>query len=165
MHLDQIRNFPQLFDLEPVVTDVLQTYATIAASKGITINTSIQKNTIVYADRDMVALAVRNVLEDNAIKFTPTGGGIALACQTGEAGTTVSIKDSGAGMPSQVIEAIRAKQSSVEAGFGTNGEKGTGVGLGLVRDLLGRNGSTLNITSTPGEGTEISFTLKGTAVE
>ena len=64
-----------------------------------------------------------------------------------------------------MIEAIRAKQSSVKAGFGTNGEKGTGIGLGLVRDLLGRNGSTLNITSTPGEGTEISFTLKGTAVE
>ncbi|MFC2507864.1 MAG: hypothetical protein ACFNYD_03610 [Bacteroides sp.] len=43
MHLDQIRYSPQLFDLEPVVTDVLQTYATIAGSKGITINTSIQK--------------------------------------------------------------------------------------------------------------------------
>jgi sensor histidine kinase len=164
MHLDQIRYSPQLFDLEPVVTDVLQTYATIAGSKGITINTSIQKNTIVYADRDMVALAVRNVL-DNAIKFTPTGGSIALACQTGEAGTTVSIKDSGAGMPPQVVEAIRAKQSSVEAGFGTNGEKGMGIGLGLVRDLLGRNGSSLNSTSNPGEGTEIAFTLKGIAVE
>ena len=75
MHLDQIRYSPQLFDLEPVVTDVLQTYATIAASKGITINTSIQKNTLVYADRDMVALAVRNVL-DNAIKFTPTGAAL-----------------------------------------------------------------------------------------
>ena len=43
MHLDQIRYSPQLFDLEPVVTDVLQTYATIAGSKGITINTSIHK--------------------------------------------------------------------------------------------------------------------------
>ena len=64
-----------------------------------------------------------------------------------------------------MIEAIRAKQSSVEAGFGTNGEKGTGIGLGLVCDLLGQNSSSLNITSSPGEGTEIAFTLKGIAVE
>jgi len=43
--------------------------------------------------------------------------------------------------------------------MGTNSERGTGLGLSLVKDFVGKNHGLLSVNSTPGKGTEISIEL------
>ena len=107
---------------------------------------------LVTADRDSLRTVFRNLLS-NAIKFSPKGSTI-------EVGTIapdkVFVRDHGIGMSEAQKQAILSATTQVQSTIGTEGERGTGLGLLLCRELLRLNNATLEIESIPEKGTTIT---------
>ena len=123
------------------------------------IHISIKDNDIfvVNADRESVNLIIRNLIS-NAIKFTPPHGNVSVMAKKENEFIEVSVEDSGVGMEKEVVEGI-LHGGLFQTSFGTNGEKGAGLGLVLCRDFIERNGGKLRVESKSGEGSRFIFTL------
>jgi two-component system phosphate regulon sensor histidine kinase PhoR len=110
----------------------------------------------IRADKDRLVQILLNIL-DNAIKFTPPGGKIAISASPGAEGfLTIRIADTGVGIPKGEIPRLgerfyRAdKTRSREMG-------GTGLGLSIVKHLMKAHGGWIGIDSTLGHGTTVSL--------
>ena len=98
----------------------------------------------------MLELVIRNLI-NNAIKFTPTGGQVSIGLQMNRDTCNLTIADNGIGIdPSQQEELFSLKTQST---FGTNNEKGIGLGLVLCKELLALQQGELWFDSVPGKGT------------
>lgn len=152
LHLEGVR-------IEEVLDQVLAVVEARAAEKGLTIRKEIAGEVpLIRADRDRLAQILINIL-DNAIKFTPVGGAIAITTSPGEEEClTVRIADTGVGIPKGEIPRLgerfyRAdKTRSREAG-------GTGLGLSIVKHLMMAHGGRVIIDSTLGHGTTVSLSF------
>jgi len=147
---------PVYFDVQEgsrAVTDSLQA---IAAHKNIVLNNIIEKQ-LIYADRDMFAVVVRN-LTMNAIKYTPEAGEITLSSELKDDMVVISVKDNGTGMTKEVQDKL-FKLSETRSQRGTNKESGTGLGLVLCADFVKNNGGNIWFTSVQGEGSTFFFSI------
>ncbi len=111
------------------------------------------------ADRNMIMTVVRNLIS-NAIKFTENGGKITVKTETSPDGMiTVCIEDSGIGLTSERLTSIFdfAQNKSTS---GTDGERGTGLGLSLCSEFVNMNGGKIWVESIQGEGSKFFFSLK-----
>ena len=88
-------------------------------------------------------------LYSNAIKFTPDGGTITTRITTEPGWVTVSISDTGIGMPGEVQKHIFEKFYQGDASHSTNG---TGLGLALAKRITDLHGGSISVRSAPGEG-------------
>ena len=109
-------------------------------------------------DQLMINTVIRNVIF-NAVKFTNRGGNIFItARKAGPSLVEVCTRDNGIGM----CEAILSTAFSVDKSkrqLGTDGEKGTGLGLVLCKEFVEKHGGRIWLESTPGNGTKVFFTL------
>ena len=110
-----------------------------------------------YADHNMVDTVVRNLLS-NALKFTDAGGIVEVSGQQNEGFVEITVSDTGIGMSQKEMDKlfrIDMKYTNV----GTAGEKGTGLGLILCKELIEKNGGQIRVESEIGKGTRFTFTL------
>jgi signal transduction histidine kinase/ActR/RegA family two-component response regulator len=112
----------------------------------------------VQADPERLQQVLVNLL-DNAIKFTPTGGRVTVRIDHGDADATVSVIDTGVGVPPDQLHRIwdrfHQADSSTRRQFG-----GTGLGLAIVRHLVELHGGTVAVTSDgPGQGSTFRFSV------
>jgi signal transduction histidine kinase len=111
----------------------------------------------VLADSLAVQRAFRNVL-DNAVKYTPAGGQVRI--RAGRSGTQALVVISDTGMGMSAGEQQRAFQLSFRGQAArASGAVGSGVGLGLSRDLLEPQGGRISLASEPGRGSEVTILL------
>lgn len=117
---------------------------------------------MLQSDRSMLRIILLNLLT-NAIKFTPKGGTIQLTARVDEPNQLVylSVRDMGKGIEAAQIDAIFAGE--LRSTSGTEGEKGTGMGLSLCQKLLLLMGGVLRIQGIPGVGSifEIGVPMNG----
>lgn len=111
----------------------------------------------VLADGRIVETVLRNLLS-NAIKFTPEGGCVSIDFEGRGALVELHVHDSGTGIPDDVLRDLFTP-GPVTSHNGTLGEKGTGLGLMLCKDLIERHGSELCIARNADGGTRVSFSL------
>ena len=112
-------------------------------------------------DPDDLRLILRNLL-DNAVKFTPVGGQIAIDVQSDPQGVLLRVQDSGIGMNSQQLAKIFSSSNCPDCTHvrkGTAGEKGIGLGLQLCRSYIQRYGGQMTVSSQPGQGTRFEICL------
>jgi two-component system, cell cycle sensor histidine kinase PleC len=110
-----------------------------------------------YADARALRQVAINLLS-NAIKFTPASGLIAVRAGTDGAGALeFAVRDSGLGMSREEIG--RAREPFKGSSDGLWGERGSGLGLPIVRALVDLHGGTVAIASERGEGTEVRVAL------
>lgn len=159
MQTNKIKYTPLNIDIVPIIEEKTKLYSVAAQNKSLIINTRLPDSCIVYADPQMIGIVVQNII-NNAIKFTPEGKTIDINCIDGDDDVKISIVDSGAGMTPEQLAAIENPKGQVEVHFGTNGERGTGLGLALCRDLLEKNRSRLIVESRQQVGTTVGFTLR-----
>lgn len=115
-------------------------------------------DTILNVDVEMIRTVLRNLLS-NAIKFTPQGGTITLRAMLTDHSTFMfEIGDTGIGLTPEQIEILMLGSQHFTT-YGTQGEKGSGLGFSLCRGFVAQHGSKLVITSTPGLGSAFSFEL------
>lgn len=116
-----------------------------------------------YFDAGKMASVVGNLLS-NALKFTPAGGSVALkAVADSEGGlesgfVRVTVTDTGPGMSAETVRRVfdRFFQAQVE----DNREfEGMGIGLAITREMVELHGGQIEVVSTPGQGSEFTFTL------
>ena len=103
---------------------------------------------------------IREVLTNlifNAVDAMPDGGRLTLAGAATSAGVTLTLTDTGVGMP----EAVR--QKVFEPFFTTKGVKGTGLGLAVVYSILERHGGRVAVASGPGQGTIVTLHFQAAA--
>ena len=107
-------------------------------------------------------LNVIKMLLDNAVKFTPKGGGITLrAGMTEGAGAVfLRVSDSGIGMAPEVIAGLFEPFSQADKSLARRYE-GLGIGLAYVREMVARLGGAVTVESQPGEGSCFTVTLPG----
>ncbi|MEM0992878.1 MAG: HAMP domain-containing sensor histidine kinase [Bacteroidota bacterium] len=109
----------------------------------------------VKADPNDVNIILRNLVS-NAIKFTASGGRIEVKAEQLEKALKVTVSDTGIGIPKEKLPTIFELGDST---FGTAGEKGTGIGLNLCKEIVEKYRGTIGVTSNIGEGSQFYFTL------
>lgn len=148
---------PTGFNINDVIDESVQLYAIAARNKKIDVEIDISQKCNVFADRQMMLVIIRNLI-NNAIKFTHINGKIVVKCTCTENSVNISVKDNGVGMDSKTLTAILSDDKK-QVSIGTHGEVGSGLGLMLCKDLLKRHGSHLNVKSELGKGSEVSFEI------
>jgi signal transduction histidine kinase len=141
--------------LVDIVNNVLSQVNEQVGQKQLTIIKQIHANHIALANSHQLEAVVRNLVT-NAIKFTPMGGFIRLVSYQEDDLMELQIKDSGLGMSAEQVAKLF---TTPEVRSGTYGEKGTGLGLRLCRDMLERQGGHLHIQSWEGQGTSVRIQL------
>ena len=106
----------------------------------------------------MVNTVLRNLLS-NAIKFTPSSGAINVSAQLhDEQFLEVAVADTGMGIKEEDFSKL-FRIDIQYTNVGTAGERGTGLGLNLCKDLVEKNGGAIRVKSEVGKGTTFKFTL------
>lgn len=151
-------NFENI-NLTEIVNTSIDSFYMEAFTKKITINNlSNQKSHFINADLGQTRIIVQNVLA-NAIKFTPVEGSVEVFYSDDNHYQNLHIIDYGLGMSKNVVDEIINYDKRMSSEMGTAMEKGTGLGLLLVKQFLVNNNGKMDIKSEEGKGTEfiISF--------
>ncbi len=112
---------------------------------------------LVDADRDLVQQVIYNLI-DNAVKFTPEKGSITVFAKADEEKTTVTIRNSGAGISAGEIERIFERFYKVDKSRSYD-TKGVGLGLYIVKTVINMHDGTITAGSKQGEYTEFTFEI------
>jgi two-component system phosphate regulon sensor histidine kinase PhoR len=150
----------QTHSLALILRDSLEMMQSYAKEKNITIHTppSILFDQV-CVDKDMMTQVVVNLLS-NAVKYTPAGGQVTVQIEVNDVeGTiTVSVTDTGIGIPEQEMNKLFGKFYRVEAN--KNFAKGTGLGLNLVKQIVETvHGGQVFVRSQQGKGSTFGFVL------
>ncbi|KAA8484951.1 ligand-binding sensor domain-containing protein [Arcticibacter tournemirensis] len=126
-------------------------------SKSIRFTTHIDPAHTIYADRQMIDTAVRNII-GNSIKFTAAYGEIKVDSSEQHNAILLTFKDTGVGMTSgQISRLFDIKNQDLSVG--TAGEKGTGLGLVVTKEFIEANEGSIEVESCEGQGTTFIISL------
>ncbi len=146
------------FAIRLAIDKAFYLFAESASGKQITLTNEVANELRVHADKNQIELVFRNLIH-NAIKFTPEGGRIIVSAEVSGEFIKVGIIDNGVGMTEQQLATL-FEEYNVRSTHGTKGEKGTGLGLALCREMIYANGGRIQVTSKEGEGTSVFVSLK-----
>ncbi|MEP6949183.1 MAG: PAS domain-containing sensor histidine kinase [Ginsengibacter sp.] len=130
-----------------------------ARQKNIVLKNEVGYDIYVKVDILMLRSILQNLVT-NSIKYTPDGGSITVTARSINNMIEISVTDTGTGM-NEVTRKKLFTNSHVASVSGTNNEKGTGLGLILVKDFVTQHGGTIRVESKIGKGTSIIFTVPG----
>lgn len=128
-----------------------------ALKKEISLNYHIPPALEVIADVNMLQLVVRN-LTSNALKFTPHGGQITIKAEVISGECKISVSDNGKGISLDKQGKIFSIKSDPE--YGTDNERGVGLGLVLCKEFIERQGGRITFESNPGLGSHFFIFIK-----
>jgi PAS domain S-box-containing protein len=148
---------PDTLDIHKVIEENRDLLLSIALQKQIDLQNNVPARTHVFADYNMISTIVRNLLS-NALKFTPEGGHVNVSCQQQDDCITIAVSDTGLGIKPEALPKL-FRIDVQYTNIGTAGEKGSGLGLNLCKDLVEANNGTIAVESTPGQGTTFTVSL------
>jgi signal transduction histidine kinase len=137
--------------LHEMLREVCDIYEPIAENKNINLRADVGHRLNVRGDRDLLLEAIANLV-DNAIKFTPEGGKVAIELLRGDGETIVRVTDSGPGISEQERDAVLRRFYRSDKIRST---PGVGLGLNLVAAIVKLHGFRLAIHSGQGGRLEI----------
>jgi len=148
--------------LELCLADVIEQLKPLAQAKQQSLEfRCTDTEVVVWADRDRLIQTVVNLLQ-NAIKFTPPGGVVSVACELPNHRTaSVLVRDTGPGIASEYLDKIFDPFFRIQQGQRT-APKGLGLGLSIVKTLVELQVVARN---RPEGGAELSFTIPIHAVQ
>ena len=154
--LESQRIYPEgkLYDLSEQLCECILGYEHVWESRDIEIETDIAEGVTVTADPELLSLIWNNLLS-NAFKFTEKGGKVRIELSRDNEAATVSIIDTGCGIPKEVGEHIFEKFYQADSSRAT---QGNGLGLALVKRVVDIVSADVSVESTVGVGTR--FTVR-----
>lgn len=155
----RIKFEPEKLNAREIIESSMSTVSGTALKKGIDIENLVEPSLHIFGDKNLIHQAFNNLLS-NAVKFTKLGDRIMISVNTTSSSRfiTFSVKDTGVGIRSNNLD----KLFSIESKFtseGTAGEKGSGLGLSLVKEIIEKHGGKIDVVSEFEKGTEFIFTL------
>ena len=148
---------PLKLDVSIICKDVISLFEENAKSKNIDLSYMSQPNLYVYADKNMFDTVIRNLVS-NALKFTPDGKTVVVTANTVGNFVEISVSDTGLGMKPDIVSKLFKLDQHVTT-LGTTGEKGSGLGLILCKELVEKNGGKIGVESELNIGSRFFFTL------
>lgn len=145
-------------NLMQLVNNISSIFTENLKQKNIKLVTNINEQLVGYFDVNIIHTVLRNLLS-NAIKFSFPNGTIEISArQSDENHIRVKVRDHGTGMTAEEIQKLFRIDTNKSIP-GTLGEAGTGLGLVLCKELIEKNGGTIEVLSDKGQFTEFSFTI------
>ncbi len=145
--------------VKDITSNICDVYQDVALKKGINVNCSVEDSLTITGDKNQIEFVIRNLV-NNAIKFTHKHGFVSLTAKSLPDGQVqISVSDSGVGISDEFkrkLFSISKEQSTI----GTDGEKGTGLGLMLSYEFMKLNGGQIDIESSLGKGTTFHTKFK-----
>lgn len=147
---------PKAIPLHETTSDIFSIFKPLADLKNINLVNNIQTDLEVFADDSALNAIIRNLIS-NALKFTPEGGMVSIATQEIGDKVEIMVNDTGTGIDAERLKKMFTLER--KSTKGTGGEKGTGLGLILCKELVELNKGTIKVESEVGKGTRFTFSM------
>jgi signal transduction histidine kinase len=133
-------------------------FSEAAKIKSIKLTNEVSDTELVFAEVNQIELIIRNLIH-NALKFTSEGGSIRISAHHINIFVEVRVTDTGMGMSTEQVSHL-FQQTETHTTRGTQGERGTGLGLLLCKEMVNNNGGKISVTSEVGKGSTFHVFLK-----
>jgi len=137
-------------DLAELALNTAEHMRLMAEDRGIDIDLSGLGKAVIRGDRARLKQIVVNLL-DNAIRFTPRGGGVALRTAADASGGVLEVVDSGIGIPAVAIARVFDRFFRVDEARSRE-DGGAGLGLSIVKSICAAHGAEIDVKSAIGDG-------------
>ncbi len=135
-------------DLRDLAERAAELYREVAEQKNIRITTVLPAPARMDGDPVRLGQALSNLV-DNALKYTPEGGSVAIATGAEPGAVTVTVSDNGPGVPAAEREAVWRR---LYRGDASRSQRGLGLGLTMVRAVAEAHGGSASVDDAPGGG-------------
>jgi PAS domain S-box-containing protein len=160
---DTIPYRPKTISISEIVDENLELFQSQASKKQIQLENELPKEVEVFADEEMIKTIIRNLL-GNAIKFTGAGGQIRFKASETADKWCIQVIDTGTGMDKDEIDKL-FRIDIQHSTPGTLQEKGSGLGLILIKEFLDKNKGEIRVESVHGKGSTFSICLPKTKAD
>lgn len=154
---ESIKKELDLVDIYSVGKEILDNFHLMAKSKDIKLE-FIGSKTVLRANKSMMEELIYNLL-DNAIKYTNKGGLVTLKIFKDSPYTLIKVIDTGIGIPIEDQDRIFERFYMVDKSRGKQ-TNSTGLGLSIVKHIVEYHKGTIDLSSTPNKGTEITIKIQ-----
>ena len=154
---NQVKMYLENINISTIVNSSLEEIESLARNKQISLIYSKPVDSLVFADRNMLNVILRNLIS-NAIKYTPNTGQIEIIVNQFSTEIEIGIKDNGVGMTEDMKNQLFISNVN-QSTYGTNQERGTGLGLVICKDFVRKMGGNIWVESKLNEGSIFKFTL------
>lgn len=137
--------------LEERVRQAVDARRAMAAAKNVALGLHVCDRARIYGDPAEIDRVLGNLI-DNAVRFTPPGGSVDVACAPERSGFAVRVRDNGVGIAPEDLTRIFERFWRSDAVRGR--DTGSGLGLAIVRALVRRHGGDISVRSVPSAGSE-----------
>ncbi len=148
---------PETIELHQLVKKVCSFHEVQSQQKNISLNQDVPEDFKVHADPVMLQSILQNLI-GNALKFTHPEGRIDIAAIQVNNQVEICIKDTGVGMAEETIDNLFSDKGQVTT-RGTGDEKGSGLGLLLVKEFINKINGNIEVESKLNEGSTFTLTL------
>lgn len=155
---NEIENLPEKFAINYLVKKYVDHYRPKAIEKNIDLVFESGEEVYAFGDPNQLSVVVKNLVS-NAVKYSNNDSKIVVNLQNIDSKATFTIKDEGVGIEKRMLENIFKIGHSKDSRFGTNGERGTGIGLILSKSFVEMNDGKIWIESEEGKGTTVTFSV------
>jgi len=147
----------QSFNLNIVLAEIQAELQNLFKTKSVTFKVTNHNNFSIKADKEMIKSAIKNLLT-NAAKFSAKNQTIYLSVEDGGEEVKIQIQDEAGGIPLELQKQIF--HEPITSSRGTSGERGSGIGLLLVKEFVNLNGGEISFKSEENKGTTFFLTLR-----
>ena len=144
------------FSVDALIDYIFDKYSSIAKSKEISFEKDVYRNSRVFANENRIEQII-TILLDNAIKYSEKDGKVGIDVSKHGNQIVFSVWDTGMGIAPQDTDHIFDRFFKVDR---AHNSKGTGLGLAIAKEIVEQMGGTISVTSTLGEGSRFTFTVK-----
>jgi len=154
----KLKASPVRVKLKDLIDESLELINIGLKEKQLKVEVYVSEEHYVEADRDQLYIVIRNLVS-NAMKFTPEKGSIYISSKRWNGEVVISVRDTGIGIPEANLNKLFDSKSYVSTD-GTQGEKGSGLGLQICQEIMQTNNGWMQVESSTGEGTTITVGIK-----
>ncbi len=155
---ERVEPFLQEHVVYYIVKQIFNFLSMQASEKKVALIFSGDKNLKAVCDKNMLEVVIRNLVA-NAIKFSPDNSRVTVQVKKADDKVRVAVIDEGIGISEDKIKSLSGARHQSFSTRGTRNEKGTGIGLIIVKEFLLKQNSKLDIVSEPGNGSCFCFEL------
>ncbi|AZG33789.1 MULTISPECIES: sensor histidine kinase [Shewanella] len=148
----------QQVNLSELLCDIEQTFTPRAKKLGVQLDFDINHASQIYTDPALMRRILNNLV-DNALRYTPAGGKIQIINALHNGQQWLTVRDTGAGMHQHEVDALKQLSMTTLSFEANQSLPQLGVGLAIVRQLLGLLKCRIEIDSQPGVGSEFKIEL------
>jgi PAS domain S-box-containing protein len=150
---------PSYFNLKRLCSDVEKYFTILSKTKEISLVNIVSEDIRIYADRNMLKTVIRNLVS-NAIKYSHTGGMVAIDAKTDADNVVVLVSDMGVGIDSTAIPHLFEINPKKKQQPETNSQTGSRIGLLICKHFVERHGGQITVESSKEKGTTVRVVLK-----